>query len=201
MYVTPAMAKGSKRYGVDDGLSMVVAPAIVIFSMPVRRMNMGQLRTRTREALRAELEANRTAFSTLLASLSDADLLRASANPAWTVRDLLHHIVASLEQVPGQLQAARRGKARRRVPQWLYDRANVWITRLGAARQTRAGLLARYAAAHQAAIGALDQVEEHEWGRRASFWYFETTIAELFRRQSEHLAEHAAQILRAGDPR
>jgi hypothetical protein len=180
---------------------MVVARLIVIFWMPVRPMNMGQLRTRTREALRAELEANRTAFSTLLASLSDADLLRASANPAWTVRDLLHHIVASLEHLPGQVQAARRGKTRGRVPRWLYDRANVWITRLGAARQTRAGLLARYAAAHQAAIAALDQVVEHEWGRRACFWYFETTIAELFRRQSGHLAEHAAQILRAGDRR
>jgi hypothetical protein len=164
-------------------------------------MNMGQLRTRTREALRAELEANRTAFSTLLSSLSDADLLRVSANPAWTVRDLLHHIVAGLEQVPGQVQAARRGKARGRVPRWLYDRVNVWMIRLGAARQTRAALLGRYAAAHQAAIAALDGVAENEWGRRARFWYFETTIAELFRRQSEHLAEHAAQILRAGDLR
>ena len=42
-------------------------------------MNMGQLRARTREGLRAELEANHTAFTTLLASLSDADLPRVRA--------------------------------------------------------------------------------------------------------------------------
>jgi hypothetical protein len=162
---------------------------------------MEQLQSRTREALRAELEANRTAFNTLVAGLTDADLPRMSANPSWNVCELLHQIVASLEAVPAELQAARRGALPPSLPPWLADPINARRARREARGQTRATLLARYAAAHTAAIAALDSVAEHEWGRRARFRHVEATIEALFRRQSDQLATHAAHILRAGDRR
>lgn len=154
-----------------------------------------------RDAIHRELEANRTAFHTLLAGFSDAELLRPSANPAWSIGALLHHIVASLEHLPREVRAARRGESLARMPRWLYDALNARLTRRRAASQTCEGLRERYDAAHRAALDALDSVRDGEWRRRLRFYYLEATVERLFLRQSEHLAEHAADILRAGDRR
>ena len=154
-----------------------------------------------RDAIHRELEANRAAFHTLLAGISDAELLRPSANPAWSIGALLHHIVAGLEHLPREVRAARRGRNVKRMPRWLYDALNARRTRREAAGQTCDKLRERYDAAHRAALDALDGVRDDEWRQRLHFYYLEATVERLFLRQSEHLAEHAVDILRAGDRR
>src|SRR3989337_576997 len=92
-----------------------------------------------RESLRAELEANRAAFHALLAALTEADLARPSANPPFSVREVLHHMVQSLQVVPWEARAAQRGRNLLAMPQWLYDAGfAVWSARLTAWFQTRA---------------------------------------------------------------
>ena len=147
-----------------------------------------------RESLRAELEANRAAFRALLASLADADLTRPSHNPAWTVKELLHHMVLSLEYVPQEVKAAQRGRNLMPMPQAIYDFVVILITRLGAFTQNRGSLIRRYEAAHTVVLQTLAAVRDDEWDQPLQFFYIQTTLEDLFRRQARHLAEHGEQI-------
>ena len=152
----------------------------------------------TREALRAELAATRAAFHELLAGLADADWRRRTANPAWTVGHLLHHLTWSLEMLPREVASARRGQGMYNFPPAVRDRLSATITRLGASRQSLRSVARRYDDAYAAALRALETVRDDEWGRGAPFWgegFID--IAGLFRAQALHLAEHGADILAA----
>jgi hypothetical protein len=141
------------------------------------------------------MEANRATFQTLLASLTDADLARPSGNPAFSVKEVLHHMVQSLQAVPAEVHAAQRGRNLFAMPQWLYDAGlAVWSARLTAWPQTRASLARNYGAVHAAALKALDAVQETEWARPLQMFYVKTTLEDVFRRQARHLAEHGEQV-------
>ena len=151
-----------------------------------------------REEIRAELAATRAAFLDLLAGLSDADWRRATSNPAWDVRDLLHHLVWSLEQLPREVESARRGKGMFNLPPSLRNPLSAAYTRLGARRQSRATIARRYDDAYAAALRTLDQVGDDEWRRGAPFWgegFID--IEGLFRAQAHHLVEHRNDIAAA----
>ena len=147
-----------------------------------------------RESLQAELEINRTAFQKLIAALSEADLRGPSENPAWSVREILHHTVLSLEVVPGGAWVAQHNSPLLNVPQWLYDPINIVITRVGALGQTRASMLRRYEAAHLKALACLQNIRDEEWQKTLHYFYLTPTVAELFHRQALHLAEHTTQL-------
>jgi hypothetical protein len=51
--------------------------------------------------LRAELESARVVFHLLLDSLSDAELMRRSHNPAWTNKQIMFHIALGFFLLPG----------------------------------------------------------------------------------------------------
>jgi uncharacterized protein (TIGR03083 family) len=151
-----------------------------------------------REELRAELVATRAAFLDLLGGLSDADWRRPTRNTAWTVGDLLHHLVWSLEQVPREVASARRGKGMFNLPRFLRDPLSAVYTRQGARRQSLATVARRYDAAYDAALRALDEVRDDEWQRGAPFWGEGfITIEGLFRAQAHHLVEHRQDIAAA----
>ncbi len=150
-----------------------------------------------RESLRAEMETNRANFHALLAALTDADLQRPSANPAWSVKEVMSHMVLSLRYVPDEVRAAQRGRNLFAMPQWLYDFAGVFATRWLALPQTKASLAKNYEAAHARAWQALEAVQGTEWARPLQMFYVHTTLEDVFRRQARHIAEHAEQV-RAG---
>lgn len=147
-----------------------------------------------REVIRTELENNRNAFLALLDSLADSDLPRKSANLPWTVRDILFHIVLSLEYVPREVRAAQRRQNLLPMPQVIYDPINVLMTKLGALRQNCESLRRRYEAAHLLILQLLDTIQADEWSKNTRFFYVEASIEMLFRRQVQHIAEHIAQI-------
>lgn len=149
---------------------------------------------RLREQIRRELASNRRAYHALLATLTDADLHRPSANAAWTIKEVLFHMSASLAYVAPEIAAARRGKNLYPMPPWLYDWLNVWLARRSSAKQTRQTLAQRYDAAYDATIRSLDTIQEDEWGKRTKFFAFEASIETLFRRQTEHFLAHATEI-------
>jgi hypothetical protein len=155
---------------------------------------MNQPSESIRDQIRTELAAMRPAFLELMAMITPADLNRPSANPAWRVKELLFHIILSLDYLPREVRAARQGKNLMPMPQPLYDRLIIILTRLGSLPQTDQSLLAKFEAAHQAALACLDGIEPTEWQKPIRFFYVDATIEELFRRQPRHFAEHAAQI-------
>jgi hypothetical protein len=153
---------------------------------------------RLRESIRAELEETRLAFHALLDALSDADLRRRSANPAWTIGELLAHVILWFGDTPRSVADVRRGFGARHVPPWLFDWLNVWITRFIARNPTREGLARRYDIAHRAVLKALDGVRPGEWRKAAAFIGNERwTIEDLFRAGRRHFREHAEQIGRS----
>ncbi|MBV9228622.1 MAG: DinB family protein [Chloroflexi bacterium] len=62
-------------------------------------MSQGQS-TQSKDLLRSELEASRTAFHTLLDSLSDADLKKKSHNAAWTNEHIVFHMAMGFFILP-----------------------------------------------------------------------------------------------------
>jgi hypothetical protein len=62
---------------------------------------------RTKDDIRAELEATRTTFHALTQSLSAADLKRQSKNPAWTNAEVLFHITFAFMLIPSLLWLVR----------------------------------------------------------------------------------------------
>jgi len=57
----------------------------------------------TKDAIRVEIEATRTAFHALSRSLSAADRLRRSKNVAWTNGEVLFHITFAFMLLPALL--------------------------------------------------------------------------------------------------
>ncbi len=150
---------------------------------------------RDRAQIREHLTATRARFLGLLEGLTDADLKRPSGNPAWTNGAVLTHLVWSLELLPREVAAARKGKGMYNFPAVLRDALNLWVTRLNARGQTLQSLQRRYDAAFAAAQDTLDGVRDDEFQLGARFWSEGfRDIAGLYTAQVDHLAEHREDI-------
>ncbi len=148
-----------------------------------------------RESIRAELAATRITFTNLVESLSAEDWDRPTSNPSWTVGNLLHHIVSSLELVPLEVEHARQGKGLYNLPRFVRDPLSAWLTRWETRHESLGTVAARYEKAYEAALGTLDQVREDEWRLGAEFWgegFLD--IEGLLRSQARHFAEHSSDI-------
>lgn len=147
-----------------------------------------------RAKLRAELEATRRAFQTLLESASDRRWHQKSASSAWTFGEVMVHLTWALEQLPEEVASARRGKGMFNFPKYLAflaDPLSYWLVRWIARNATPASVAHRYNVAMDAVIHTLTEVKESDWALGADFYgegFY--TIAELFHTPAEHLEEH-----------
>lgn len=150
-----------------------------------------------RAALRAELEATRTAFHAFLNSLTPDQWRQKSPSSLWTMGEIAVHLTWALEQLPQEVESARRGKGMFNSPKRLdplTDRLSYWLTRWLARKATPEVIGGRYDAAMTAVLQTLAQVKESDWTLGAPFYgHGFYTIAELFRTPTEHLAEHTAE--------
>ena len=74
-----------------------------------------------REAIRAELEATKAGYHELLASLSEEDWNKKSANPAWSVRQLMWHIGRGMELLSRGVGQCRKGKGSESAAEFLVE--------------------------------------------------------------------------------
>ncbi len=147
-----------------------------------------------RAVLRAGLEATRTAFHRLLDSASGDGWHSKSATCAWTMGELLWHLTWALEQLPQEVEMARRGKGMFNIPKWIANPGSYWIIRWEARNHDPASLQRRYDAATDAAIAALETVPDSDWGLGAQFYgegFY--SVADLFESPAQHLAQHIGQ--------
>lgn len=148
-----------------------------------------------REIIRAELEETGKNFHQLLDSLSNEDLRRKGVNSAWTIGELLVHIIYWLNYTPRVVKMLRKGTGIRNVPLFLFDWANIWLTRFAARKVTVRSIRLRYDAAHDVTLRALDGIRDDEWGKSATFIKGEvSTMESIFHSIRSHFEEHAVQI-------
>jgi hypothetical protein len=149
-----------------------------------------------RAALRAELEATRTRFRTLVESLSEERWRQPCPGSAWTVCEVMVHLTWALEQLPAEVESARHGKGMFNYPAWFADPASYWINRWNARGVAPASLVRRYDAAMAAVLDSLDGVADGDWGLGATFYgHGFYTIEGLFHTPAQHLAEHTVGLV------
>jgi uncharacterized damage-inducible protein DinB len=147
----------------------------------------------TREAIRSELEATRSQYHELLNSLSDEDWNKKSGNPAWNVRQLMWHLAWAGGFTASGVESCRKGKGTN-PPNFIADRANTLITRIGARGAKRETVGEKYDEAHKKVIASLEGVKDDEWQKGARVFNREMTIEKTFRDHVEHFKEHQADI-------
>ena len=151
------------------------------------------LTTPDKESIRAEIESTRADFHTLLDSLSADDWKRKSANPAWTVGQLMYHLAWGGTFVLSELKSAKRGKGFN-PPQFLINPVNVAITRFGAMRSSRASIERKYDDGMEQLLRALNDVQPGEWEKSSTNFGVTHRVQDVFHIPAEHLAEHTADI-------
>jgi len=151
--------------------------------------------TPDRQAIRDEVEATRTAFHELLESLSEADWRKKSANPAWSVGQLMWHLGSGMEFFPRNVEYCRKGKGPN-PPAFLIGPGNVLLTKFGSRGATPASAREKYDRGHEALLACLEGVADDEWGKSARVYGNDYTIESTFREVTEHYREHELDILK-----
>ncbi len=153
------------------------------------------------ETILAELEETRAAFHALLASLGDEDWKRKSANPAWSIGELLYHIAVSQRFIEPEVKRIQQNRMLPPFAPSLYNWLQVFYVRWGAHRHNRRSVGQLYDAEHPRVLAALGAVRDDEWQRGATYPDIDPplltgfiAIEMMFRYQKHHFEAHAADI-------
>jgi hypothetical protein len=146
-----------------------------------------------RNAIRAELETTKTGFHKLLGSLQEDDWKKKSANPAWTVGQLVWHVGRGMEFFSEAVAYCRKGNAPN-PPAFLIGIGNVLQTRFGSRGATPTSAREKYDAGHARLLAALDSINDDEWTKGARIYQNDYTIESVFGEVDEHFREHEADI-------
>lgn len=171
--------------------------------------------TGKKELLRAELEAHRVAFHTLLDSLSDADLKQKSHNAAWTNKRLVFHMAMGVFILPSLILLALLFG---RLPQPLsklfallltvmtgpFNWINALGPALGATIFTRTALSKTFDWVHARIVQLLQVLADEDLRRGMAYptkWDPGTfkdymTLEDIFRIPTLHFTFHLQQIAR-----
>ena len=168
----------------------------------------------TKDAIRAELEATRTVFHTLLASFSESDLRRQSRNPGWTNGEILTHMTFGFIIFNVLLPMVRLWG---HLPKWTskifastlnaFTTPFNWINALGARLQARVFTYQRigrvYDWVHCSLMKQLEGIKDGEWERGMHYpsrwdpnFHDFMTVRELFHYPVRHFNFHMGQIAR-----
>lgn len=150
-----------------------------------------------RTSIRHELDQTRELFLELTRLAGDRHWNSRSGNPAWTVGQVLGHIVLIFQAIPWKMERLRKGKGAPKPPDFIFNPMNVLSTRLSTRKFRPTNIVAAYDDAHARALATLEGVEPHEWELSATFFGEHQDTAELFRYHARHVREHEPDI-RAG---
>jgi len=148
-----------------------------------------------RAALRADLEATRTAFHALLDSIPAEAWRRKGDSTAWTVREIVTHLVHDIESIPQFVAHAKAGKNFLNMPSFITGKLNYLLSRFKARNATPQSLAQAFDTHLEKALATLEEVQDDEWQRGAEFFgegYW--TVETIFKNVPRHFQEHAAQI-------
>lgn len=149
-----------------------------------------------RVGLRTGLEDNRRAFLALVNAIPDERWNEKSPTCEWTIGEVLVHLTWALEQLPREVESARRGKGMFNWPSRIANPLSYWFTRWLARDATRDSISDRYDRGIQMAINALDDVPDRDWDLGARFYGERIfSVAELFQTPIHHFETHTSGML------
>lgn len=147
---------------------------------------LGVITISPRIAIHQELEETRQSFHSLLASLDDQDLYQPSANPAWTVGEVLIQLVMGIQVVQCKTQATQLGLRLPGLPASICERLNLLHSRQAFRHVTRFSIDRKYDLAYTRLVKILQSVSDNDWqksgccNRSMEGQYISPTIEELF---------------------
>lgn len=150
--------------------------------------------TVSKDALRADIETVRTEYLALLDSLSAEDWTKKTANPSWTVGNLMWHLGFGAEFFGQAVGYCRKGKAPN-PPQFLVNPLNSLLTRFRSRGATPERVRAQYEAATNKLLGLLEGVGDDEWQKSATIYGTPYTVEKAFQGPRAHWDEHRPDIL------
>lgn len=148
----------------------------------------------TRSSIRQELDETRALFVELAGLAGDEHWDRPSGNPAWTVGQVLGHIVLIFSAIPWKMDRLRKGKGAPKPPDVIFNPLNALSTRLGTRKFRPDNILAAYDDAHQQALDTLATIEPREWTLSAKFFGEQQDTAGLFHYHARHVREHEPDV-------
>jgi uncharacterized protein (TIGR03083 family) len=151
--------------------------------------------TPDRTELSSDIEATRAAFHTLLDSLSADEWKRKSANPAWSVGQLMWHVANGMEFFNRSIGYCRKGSGPN-PPAFVIGVGNVLLTRFGSRGATPETVRAKFDEGTQELLASLQSIGDDEWPKGARIYGDDYTIASLFTQVREHFREHEMDILK-----
>jgi hypothetical protein len=147
-----------------------------------------------KDQLREQLEAARGEYYQALESVTDEQWLLSSGNPKSTVGGEFAHIAIGLGTVPLRMESARTGKAKSRMPQFVFDFANTRLTSKSARQHDRRSVRPYFDEQYNNAIRLLDGVEDQEWNLISHTYIQRWTVQEIFANQASHIREHLGNV-------
>ena len=152
-----------------------------------------------RVAIRGAIEAMAPDFAALVAEVGDRGWKMKSGIPAYTCGQVAWHLASGTSFLAGEIAKAKDGKALN-PPAFLRPvlyKLSEFRIRVVSRKATPAGVLADFDAAVAKLLALLESFDDETLRQSATRMGETMTIAALFHKPVEHLAEHAAHI-RAG---
>jgi hypothetical protein len=155
--------------------------------------------TPERAVIRAEIEAMSPEFASLVREIGDRRWKTKSALPAYTCGQLAWHLASATAFLAGETAKAKDGKALNppALLRPLLYKMGEWRVRVASRKATPASVLADFDGGTRKLLAVLESFDDETLRLSATRMGETRTLAAMFRKPAEHLAEHAAQI-RAG---
>lgn len=146
-------------------------------------------------AIRAELEATKTAYHELLDSLTAEDWSKKTANSSWNVRQLMWHMAWGNSFTTQGVDQCRKGKGFN-PPMAIVNPLNSLWTRIRSRSATPESVGKMYDDVHEKIVACLEGVQDDEWQKNARSFGNDMTVESCFHEPKSHFDEHSADILK-----
>lgn len=161
----------------------------------------GTITISPRIQIRQELKETRQEFHALLDSLDESDWHLPSDNPAWTIGEVLCHLVLGINIINLEIKTVRRKINYPKPSRALFDYLNIQLTRMWARYNPPQKIGRAYDKAHASLLRTLNRITSDEWEMATKYPAFDTllmnqyiTIEDIFHYPKQHFQAHQAEI-------